>query len=272
MNLHDWLQQATDRLAQAGIDSSRLEAQMLASHVFRVDRTWIVAHPEAEINELAAETLLQRRESREPLAYILGWREFYGRRFGVASGVLIPRQETEVLLEAALDTVGRGPVLDLGTGSGCLAVSLKLERPEVEVWASDISPAALKIARRNAETHQAEVRFIESDLFQSFPDIRFEQIVSNPPYIADAEKLMPEVQGHEPASALFSGPTGLEFYERLAQEAARFLLQGGKLAVEVGRGQAGPVTELLMAHGWLVDRVIPDLAGIERVVVAANHP
>lgn len=270
MNLRDWLQQASDRLARAGIDSSRLEAQLLAAHVFMADRTWVVAHPEAEINELAAETLLQRREGREPLAYILGWREFYGRRFEVAPGVLIPRQETEVLLEAALDTVDQGPVLDLGTGSGCLAVSLKLERTGVEVWASDVSPVALEIARRNAEAHQAEVRFIESDLFQNFPEIQFQLIVSNPPYIADDEELMPEVRGYEPPSALFSGPTGLEFYERLAREAGRFLLSGGKLAVEVGRGQAGPVAELLVAQGWSVDRVIPDLAGIERVVVAGR--
>ncbi|MBC8063219.1 MAG: peptide chain release factor N(5)-glutamine methyltransferase [Chlorobia bacterium] len=270
MNLQVWLTQASERLAAAGVDSHRLEAQLLAAHLFLVDRTWIVAHPEAEVNELAAETLLQRRENREPLAYIVGWREFYGRRFEVAPGVLIPRQETEVLLETALRLAHEGPVLDLGTGSGCLAITLKLERPEIEVWASDISPRALAIARRNAAYHEAKVNFVQSNLFHNFPSIQFEHIISNPPYIADDETLMPEVRNHEPAGALFSGPTGLEFYETLAREAPPYLGFIGKLAVEVGHTQAWNVVNLLIEHGWPNDYVVSDLSGIDRVVVSTR--
>lgn len=271
MTLREWMGQASRRLEAVGIESHRLEAQLLAAHTLMVDRTWIVAHPEAEINELAAETLLERRVAREPLAYILGYREFFGRKFEVGPGVLIPRQDTEVLLEAALGIVDRGPVLDLGTGSGCLAVSLKLERPEVEVWASDISQVALEIAERNAQALRADVRFLKSDGFKSLPEFRFEVVVSNPPYIGDTEELMPEVRDHEPKSALFSGPSGLEFYERLAKEAAGFLVSGGKLALEVGQGQAQLVAELLTGQGWSVNRVVADLGGIDRVVVAERR-
>lgn len=268
MNLRDWLQYASARLEAAGIESTRLEAQVLAAHTLLVDRTWIIAHPEAEINELAAETLLQRRESREPLAYILGYREFYGRRFEVGPGVLIPRQDTEILLEAALAVVNRGPVLDVGTGSGCLAITLKLERPDLEVWASDISQVALNLAKRNSEFLGADVRFAESDLFAEFKQVQFDLIISNPPYIADSEELMPEVKNHEPSGALFSGPTGLEFYDRLAREAPQFLKPGGHLAVEVGRGQAQDVASLLADNGWTNTSVTADLSGIERVVVS----
>lgn len=270
MNLQDWLHQATQRLETAGIDSARLDAQMLAAHLFLRDRTWVITHPEAEVNELAAEALLQRREAREPLAYILGWREFYGRRFEVAPGVLIPRQDTEALLETALSRVHEGPVLDLGTGSGCLAVTMKLERPEIEVWASEVSPEALRIARRNAEFHEARVQFVESDLFTNFPGIQFEYIVSNPPYIADWEELMPEVRDFEPAGALFSGPTGLEFYERLARETQDYLLFNGKLIMEVGHRQAQDVVNLFGRHGWPNDFVVEDLSGIDRVVVCTR--
>ncbi len=268
MIIQDWLQMAVSRLQKAGVESSRLEAQLLVGHVLMVDRTWVIAHPEAEVNELAAETLLQRRESREPLAYILGWREFYGRRFQVAPGVLIPRQDTEILLEEALKLIGGGPVADVGTGSGCLAISLKLERPDLDVWATDVSQIALNLAQFNSELLKADVRFLESDLFARFPQVPFSLIVSNPPYIADHEELMPEVNNHEPASALFSGPTGLEIYERLAAEAPRHLEAEGFLAVEVGIGQAQDVSRLLEAQKWRQIRITRDLSGIERVVTA----
>ena len=267
MNLGEWIRSASHRLDHAGIDSGTLEAQLLAAHLFRRERTWVIAHPEAEVDELSAEALLQRRESREPLAYILGWREFFGRRFEVGPGVLIPRQETEHLLEAALTLTHHGPVLDLGTGSGCIAISLKLEKPDVEVWASDVSRRALNIAQRNAELHGSDVRFIESDVFTSFPEIRFESIITNPPYIADAEALMPEVALHEPSSALFAGPTGLEFYERLASDAPTFLEPGGKIAMEIGVNQAEAVKDVFTRQGWRPDRMTADLAGIDRVVV-----
>jgi release factor glutamine methyltransferase len=270
MKLQSWLITASDRLAAAGVESHRLEAQLLAAHVLRVERTWIIAHPQSEINDLAAETLLQRRENHEPLAYILGWREFYGRRFEVAPGVLIPRQDTEALLETALNLAHEGPILDLGTGSGCLAITLKLERPEIEVWASDISPKALEIARRNATYHEAKVHFVQSDLFEDMPKMEFEHIISNPPYIADSEELMSEVKDFEPHEALFSGKTGFEFYERLAKEAPPYLKFIGKIAVEVGHTQASDVVNLLHSYGWPNDYVVSDLSGIDRVVVSTR--
>jgi release factor glutamine methyltransferase len=270
MNLRDWLEFASRRLASAGIDSASLEAQLLASHVLLTERPWILAHPEAEINDLAAETLLQRREAREPLAYILGWREFYGRKFRVRPGVLIPRQETETLIGVALAWQGRTPVLDLGTGSGILAITIKLERPELEVWASDISDIALGVAQENANELGADIAFIQSDGLQGLGGHEFGLIVSNPPYIADSEELMPEVARHEPPGALYAGPTGLEFYERLSREAGDSLVPNGRLEVEVGHTQAGAVAGLFGQRGWLEIQSARDLSGIERVVGATR--
>ena len=270
MTVQEWLPYAADRLSQAGIESAKMESALLAAHVFSVERTWIVAHPEAEINVLAAEALLQRRETREPLAYILGWREFYGRRFVVRPAVLIPRHETEALVDVAKAEAGKGPLLDLGTGSGCIAISLKLEMPEVEVWAADISERALDVARANADSMNADVHFVRSDGFTDLGGREFQLIVSNPPYISVQEELMPEVAKYEPAEALFSGPTGLEFYERLAREAHAHLNEGGKLAVEVGHAQARTVSLLLKHAGWSHIRAVKDLSGTERVVIATS--
>jgi release factor glutamine methyltransferase len=271
MNVSTWIAQASARLAAAGIDSAPLESQVLAGHVLLKDRSWIIAHPEEEINELAAEALLQRREGREPLAYILGWREFYGRRFRVRPGVLIPRQETETLVETALAHVENGPILDLGTGSGCVAITLKLERPDLEVWASDVSDAALEVAHNNADALGANVNFVSSNLFSALSGRRYTAVVSNPPYIADSEELAPEVGVHEPKSALFAGPTGMEFYERLALEAPGYLETNGMLIVEVGHTQSLAVAKLLGDAGWRAIQVVKDLSGVGRVVLA-NSP
>jgi len=270
MNVRAWIAQASARLAAAGVDSAPLESQIIAGHVLLKDRSWIIAHPEEEINELAAEALLQRRESREPLAYILGWREFYGRRFRVRPGVLIPRQETETLVETALSRLATGPVLDLGTGSGCIAITLKMERSEWEVWACDVSDAALEVARNNADALGANVNFVSSDAFSALSGRRYAAIVSNPPYIADSEELVPEVGVHEPKSALFAGPSGLEFYERLALEAPGYLETNGNLIVEVGHTQSMAVAKLLGDAGWRAIQVVKDLSGVGRVVLATS--
>lgn len=270
MTVQDWLLRARSRLAEAGIESANLESQLLIGHVFGVDRSWVIAHPTSEVNDLALESVLQRRLRGEPIAYILGWREFYGRRFRVGPGVLIPRQDTEVLLEEALKLAVMGPVLDIGTGSGCLAITIKLERPDLDVLASDVSPASLEIAERNAQDLDAEVRFVLSDLFANLDSERFECIISNPPYIAGHEELPREVAEFEPHSALFSGPTGFEFYERLAIESPDHLLPNGKLAVEVGHTQAAHVSELFQKHGWQDGYIVKDLSGIDRVIVVSN--
>ena len=266
MTVSEWLIEATTRLTAAGIDSPALDAKLLAAHLFGKDRTWIIAHSDAAIDESAARALLQRREAREPLAYILGWREFYGRRFQVKPGVLIPRQDTEVLLESALGYICNGPVLDVGTGSGCLAITMKLETRDAEVVGIDISPEALEVALSNAKHLAADVEWIQSDLFEAVQGREFEVIVSNPPYIADSEQLMPEVVEHEPRGALFSGPTGLEFYERLAKEAVDYLAFLGRLIVEVGHTQSQQVEHLFQAHGWFHEWTTEDLSGVDRVL------
>ncbi|HVT11893.1 MAG TPA: peptide chain release factor N(5)-glutamine methyltransferase [Fimbriimonadaceae bacterium] len=266
MTTGDWLREARGRLERAGLESAALEAQVLAAHILLRDRSHVLAHPEEDFPQLAGESLLQRRERQEPLAYILGWREFYGRRFHVEPGVLIPRQETEILVETALGLLRHETrVLDLGTGSGCIGITLKLEFAAAHVTLSDVSPKAIEIARRNAEELGADVDFVLADGFAGLGE--FDLIVTNPPYIGLGETLPVEVREHEPAGALFAGPTGLEFYEMLAAESGLHLGGDGLLLMEVGYRQARAVGGLFEASGWMVEQIVPDLSGIERVVV-----
>jgi release factor glutamine methyltransferase len=268
MTVGEWIREARPRLEQMGAESPAMEAQLLAAHVLRADRSFVLAHPETVFPELAGEHLLQRREAHEPLAYILGRREFYGRVFRVGPGVLIPRHETETLVDAALSFLEAGHrVLDLGTGSGCIAVTLKLERPGLEVTASDISDKALEIASTNAEELGAAVRFVRSDGFRELLGESFDLIVSNPPYVGQREILPPEVRDHEPSEALFAGETGLEFYESLASSAAEYLRDRGRLMVEVGYRQAHEVALIFEAQGWTVEDVRKDLSGTDRIIV-----
>ena len=258
------------RLASVS-NSPALDSQMLAAHVLRVDRSYVLAHPEEELPDLAMEVLLQRRESGEPLAYILGWREFYGRRFAVRPGVLIPRQETEVVVETCLAFDGIRTALDVGTGSGIIAITLSLEKPNWQVAATDISADALSIASENADSLKATVAFRESDLFSAFAGSSFDLIVSNPPYIGIDESLPQEVATFEPPEALYSGVTGNEIYERIASEAPDCLSPGGVLVLELGYQSLPPVSELLLDNGWTIDRVVKDLSGIERCIAARRR-
>ena len=256
------------RLGVAGVESPKTEAWMLAAHVLRVDRSWLLAHPDADFNELAGETLLQRREAGEPLAYIVGWREFYGRTFGVDPSVLIPRHETETLIEAALSLESEeiDEVLDIGVGSGILAVTLKLERPRWKVTGVDISPDALTTASANARFLGASVRLVHSDLFEALPGESFDLIVSNPPYIGREEALPREVSEHEPPLALFASDGGLGVYRRLSAKAHRYLNDEGLLLLEVGYQQSAAVRELFSEAGWSYARSWNDLLGVERVL------
>ncbi|MEZ0326846.1 MAG: peptide chain release factor N(5)-glutamine methyltransferase [Fimbriimonas sp.] len=269
MKLSDWLTEAEGRLHSAGVEAARLEASVLAAHVLGVDRSWLFAHPQHEFNDLAGEQVLQRRERREPLAYILGWREFFGRRFIVNPAVLIPRQETETLVESALRVSGAGAkLLDIGTGSGCIAITLKLERPDLNVIAIDVSPLALEVARHNAVELGASVEFLWSDLFERLADEQFDVIVTNPPYIGRHEDLMPEVRDHEPELALYGGVEGDELIQRLAREAAAYLSPDGWLLTEVGHTQAAGVVRLFRNARFKSAEIVKDLSGVDRVVVA----
>ena len=224
----------------------------------------------------AIRALVARRRKLEPIAYILGRREFYGRVFEVTPAVLVPRPETELVVERALGLLAPGSdarVLDLCTGSGAIAVSIAAERPEVKVDATDLSAAALEVARRNALAHgvSERVRLLEGDLFAPLPnDARYALIVANPPYIPDAEvaTLAPDVAAWEPHLALAGGPDGLAIVRRIVAGAPRVLAPGGHLVFEIGKGQAQAVLALLGAPSWTHACAHQDLARIDRVVEA----
>lgn len=261
-----------------GIETARLEAELLLARVLGVERLRLIIEPERPLTatELGAyRELVGRRRELEPLAYILGEREFYGHRFKVDRRVLVPRPDTETLVEVAL---GRAPAgapscraLDLCTGSGCVAVSLAKARPTWEVWASDLSAAALELARENALRLGCPptMRFVESDLFGAIPaDAAFDVITANPPYIPSTEidGLMRDVRDYEPRLALDGGPDGLALLARLITEARPLLAPGGLLAVEVGAGQAPAVRALFHAENYVDVRASKDYGGVERVV------
>lgn len=211
---------------------------------------------------------VERRATGEPMAYILGEREFYGRHFQVSPAVLIPRPETELIVDLVRERIGSKSaprILDLGTGSGALAVTLALEIPEARVTAVDLSPAALAVAHGNAASLGAAVRFIESDWFAAVDATGFDFIVSNPPYIADEDPHLNDGDVRfEPRTALASGPAGFDDLRRIAQEAPAFLAPGGWLLMEHGYDQAAMVRDLLVSFGFQEVASALDLAGIER--------
>lgn len=265
------IEQATQQLQQAGVDTPRLDAELMLADLLKVNRAYLFAHPEEEVPETLLPLWfqrLQRRLQREPLAYILGRAEFYGLEFAVTPDVLVPRPETELLVETVLRKQPR-TVVDVGTGSGCIAVALAVHLPQVEVWATDISELALRIALENALRHQVaqRVHFVQGDLLQPLAGKRFEAIVSNPPYVAHSERmrLQPEVRDWEPPIALFCEDP-LHFHQRLAAEAHFYLQDGGWLVMEVGMGQAQAVADLLQTSGYHTINIYSDLAGVQRVV------
>ena len=230
-------------------------------------REWFYAHPEEDLREvhwIHYGRYLHERSQGKPLQYITHRQEFYGREFRVTPDVLIPRPETEFLVEAVMKHGGR--IIDVGTGSGAIAVTLALET-SCEVIATDISSAALAVAAANAQKFAAKVRFFQADLLSIFADASADVVASNPPYVAESERstLQREVRDWEPAQALFAGLDGLAIYRRLIPEAWRVLKPGGLLALDIGFGQAEAVTA--MAEGWNGIRVVQDLAEIHRVLV-----
>ncbi len=270
------------RHGAAALDASRepsRDAALLLCRALGKDRLWLITHPEECLSVAQAwqfEQWLARRARCEPMQYILGEQEFYGLRFAVSPAVLIPRPETEHLVEAALARLPDGErvrVADVGTGSGAIAVAIAHARPLVEVVALDVSPSALQIAWGNAEAHGvgARVRCVESDLLSAVAGERFAMIVSNPPYVADGEVLEAQVREWEPALALYAGERGLAVYERLIPEAREALVDGGWLLLEIGFGQKAAVKELL--KGWRDVSFVSDLQGHARVAIArAGQP
>jgi release factor glutamine methyltransferase len=262
-----------------GIATARLDAELLLAHVLGVDRVRLYMDMDRPLSpdELAAmRALVVRRRRREPVAYLLGQREFYRRAFLVNRAVLVPRPDTETLIERALQLLPADrstQVLDLCTGSGAIAVTLAAERPLAHVVATDVSPEALAVAQTNAEKHEvaARVELRLGDLFQALePGARYDLIVANPPYVesGELEQLAPELR-HEPVLALIAGEDGLSVLRRLAREVAEWLTPAGALLFEVGAGQAPQVVSLLAADARLSGlQAHADLGGIERVVEA----
>jgi len=270
------LRHACRRLEEGAVPVPRLTAEVLLCHALHCERSHLYAHPEERLSEAAQrsfEGYLAERLQGKPTQYITRRQEFYGREFHVTPDVLIPRPETEHVVEAAL-AVGRDArgILDVGCGSGAIAVTLSLEvgRP---VWASDISEAALAVAAENARRLGAQVQFFASDVMEAVAGRSLDLVVSNPPYVPLGEEagLQREVRDWEPRTALFSGPRGLDMYRRLVADAARVLRPGGWLVLELGFKTAGPVREML-SFGWSHIEIRPDLAGFDRVLMARHLP
>jgi release factor glutamine methyltransferase len=272
------LLQGTRLLEDAVIAVPRLTAEVLLSHALHRDRVYLYSHPERELTEVEwihYGRYLHERLQGKPTQYITGRQEFYGREFRVSPDVLIPRPETEHLVETVVELARKlaSPrIVDVGTGSGCIALALAKELPYAEIHAVDTSLIALEIARSNALKHglQDRVRFQESDLLNAFSHdtARFDFVISNPPYVSDLDKnsLQPEVRDFEPHAALFAGPTGFDVIERLIPQAQRVLKHGGWLVMEIGLGQDARLKELL--RGWSHIQFVPDLQSIPRVAMA----
>jgi len=275
MHLKQVLASAVDRLDSADVGSPRLNAEALLMFVLGVNRAYLYAHPERELTqeeESRYDEVLAQRSTGMPSQYITGHQEFWGLDFIVTPSVLIPRPETEHVVEAALAVLrgqSKGPLrlLDVGAGSGAIAITLALET-EAYAAATEISPAAAAIAARNAATLGARVDFVVCDLMSGVASDSIDLIVSNPPYVplAQRESLQREVRDWEPVAALFGGERGFDIYDRIAADAPRVLRPGGWLILELGFGCQPHVSSLL--SNWRTLRIEPDLAGIPRVAVA----
>lgn len=260
--------------------SPRLDAELLLAHLMDCSRTQLYARGREPLDpslHQAFQGLLERRRQGEPVAHLVGWKEFYGRRFAVSPQALIPRPETEFLVEAGLQLLERSgtvrsEILELCTGSGAVAVTLALEMPHAVVWASDLSESALQLARQNVLAHgvQERIHLLGGDLFEALPEPRrFDLILANPPYVGTVRGPAPEevVVRHEPAMALFAGPDGLDILRRLVKEAPSWLVDGGSLVLEVAAGQSEGVEAMMHERGFRDTGLVCDLAGLPRVVL-----
>jgi release factor glutamine methyltransferase len=278
ISIGDAIQEASGILRETGVPEARREAGSLLSFVLERDRTFLISHSEEHLSPEEFQSYKQvvdRRSLGEPLQYITGLQDFYGREFHVSPAVLIPRPETELLVESALQLLkeSNSTICDVGTGSGCIAVTMLCERSDLRGVALDVSEAALDIARKNAFRWdvQDRISLTISDCFNSLnsDQSQFDLIVSNPPYVSAAAipGLQREVKDHEPKIALSPGPDGLVVIRRLIQEAPRFLRNAGYLLLEIGFDQGEAVELLVSSSGFQLVEIRPDLQGIPRIVV-----
>lgn len=273
------LQWTTTYFKAKDIHSPRLTAEILLAHSLNQTRMYLYTHHDQPLHIDERErfkTLVKQRIQGTPTQYLTGKQEFWSLEFQVTPDVLIPRPETEHLVEAAVKLASRftqPTIVDIGTGSGIIAICLKHELPQAQVYASDLSPAALAVARNNATAllnGESTITFAQGDLLTPFAGMCFDLILSNPPYISNAEyaAISHEVRDFEPKTALFAGEQGLDVYQRLIPAACDYLTPGGYVLVEIGYGQGEAVTTIFHAQGFNVQAIIKDYAGIERVVVA----
>ena len=283
MTIAEAIQKAAETLAAHNVPDAGLDAEFLLRHALGKDRAWLLVHMQDRLDtevQRSFEQIIERRKLREPLQYIIGTQEFWGLLFRVTPDVLIPRPETEFVVEAALTVVKEHDmplIVDLCTGSGCIAISLAKELPKARIFATDLSERALAVAQENARLNAVadRIRFLEGDLFVPMEELdllgRIDCIVTNPPYVpsGDLATLQPEVRDFEPAMALFAGPQGTEIAERIIHRAPDYLRSGGSLIMEMGIGQTAALRKTIEdTHKFGAIEVVKDLAGIERVITA----
>jgi release factor glutamine methyltransferase len=272
------LEWTTGFLKQKGVDSPRLEAELLLAHARRCQRIRLYTDIDNALSEserIQMRESVQRRAKREPLAYIIGTREFYGRSFEIGQGVLIPRPETEILVDVCLEHIPKDQprtVVEVGFGSGCIAVTIARQRPLCQVTATDLSERAMEIATRNVQKLEVtdRVTLLSGDVLEPLLEdgVLFDGLISNPPYIRDDEResLQPEVALHEPAEALFAGKDGLDIVRRIAADSSKILKPGAFIALELDPAQCEYVTELLKSAGFTQTGIRRDLSGNARIV------
>ena len=268
MNVRDWIAIAAKELESQGVESAKLDATLLVAHALNKTKSEAIAHPEWTVPSKADE-YLKRRLNLEPVAYIIGKKEFFGRDFIVDKRVLIPRPETESLVAEAISRIPAGSkVIDVGTGSGAIAITLEMERRDLQVIASDLSKGALEVASQNKTKHQANVSLICMDCLKATRPQSIDAIVSNPPYVDPNDLRLDEgVRRFEPSAALFA-ETGTTFIARLILESRIALVKNGLLLFEFGEGQSDEVRTLL--RGWNSIEIIKDLFGRDRVAIASK--
>ncbi len=276
----DLIQWTTEYFKRCGIPGPRLDAELLLSHVLDTSRLQLYLRFEMPVypEHLAAfRELIKKRVAHAPVSYLTNRKEFFSLDFYVDSRVLIPRPETEVLVENVLQTQEpQCQLIDIGTGSGAIAISLAVNRPEWEMTATDISADALEVAQKNAVAHKCADRltFLQGNLFEpleELPNPRFDWIVSNPPYVSTAEypSLLPDVRDHEPETALLAGADGLDVITCILEDAPRFLKPGGRVGLEIGHNHGPDVQDIVQSNSAYVGcQVINDYSGVERVVIA----
>jgi len=279
--------QAAQKLSASGIQNARLDAEVLLSTIVDKNRAWLLTHGNDAIESrftAVYEGAIDRRSRREPLQYIVGKQEFWGLEFSVTPDVLIPRPETELVVEAAVKRIGvaekAATIIDLCTGSGCIAVSLAKERPSARIFATDKSEKALAVARENAGKHGVSdrIRFLEGNLLDPLAELdllgQADIITANPPYIpsGDLNGLQPEVRDYEPEIALIAGSAGTEIARRIIETAPSFLKKHGALIMEMGMGQVEELSKIVAATGaYSRPEILKDLAGIDRVIAAQKR-